>query len=141
MRVCAGRVDVSAEGIMPGKGNPSETCAGSPSTSERVTLIKLGDFCACFLDFLDCFFLASSVGGSKAPSILSALEPGCKNGESSCWLLFEYSEFGVALLGEALGRRGRGNEILKLRAIVVVVGHDEAGLNVEMYKALFQEMA
>lgn len=127
---------------MPGKGKPSETCADSPSMSERVTLIKLGDFCGCFLGFLDCFFLASSVAGSEAPSILSALEPGCKKGESSCWLLFEYSELGVALLGEALGRRGRGNEILKPRAIVVVIDHDEeAGISEEKCKASIQEIA
>lgn len=56
--------------------------------------------------------------------------------------MFEYSELGVALLGEALGRRGRGNEILKLRAIVIVIDDDEeARISDEKYKAAIQGVA
>lgn len=94
---------------MLGNGYSSGVLTDSPSTSESVTLIK---------PFLNClfFFLDSAASGSEAPSVLSAFAPGWENGESSIFFLFEYCEPGVAL-GEALGLRGRGNEILKLRVI------------------------
>jgi len=93
--------------------------------------MKLGDLRNCFLSFLDDFFFCPDRSGSEAPKVLSAFDPGCRIGESSWLLWLEYREPGVAVLGEALGRRGRGNEILKLRAIVVggVAGTSENRIN------------
>ena len=62
-------------------------------------------------------FFDSIAPGSEAPSVLSAFEPGWKKGESSTFSLSVYCD-SDALLGEPLGLRGRGNEILKLRVIV-----------------------
>lgn len=56
------------------------------------------------------------MSGFAAPKVLSAFDPGWKSGESSTWLWFEYPDPGV-LFGDSVALRGRGNEILKFRAI------------------------
>ena len=109
LRKYEGLREDSAGVCMPGNGNSSGVLIDSPSTSESVTLIK--PFRNCLF-----FFFDSAASGSEAPSVLSAFAPGWENGESSMFFLFECWEPGVAL-GEALGLRGRGNEILKLRVI------------------------